>query len=148
MNDYMLDTNAFNNALDAGVSPAVLSQHGKLYITHIQLNEIQATRNQARLADLLAVFESLEQERVPTAAAVWDVSEFGGAEFGSGEGLYEKMLAELNRRNKNHHNNAQDILIALTAFKRGYVLVTNDRHLGDVLREFGGRAVSYEEFVQ
>ena len=149
MTSYMLDTNAFNRALDARVDPPTLSERGRLFITHIQRNEIQATCNEERLAALLAIFEAVEQENVPTAAAVWDVSEWGAAEFGSDNGSYERMLEALNRLNGNRrNNNAQDVLIALTALKRDYVLVTNDRHLGEVLREHGGRGILYEEFMR
>jgi NAD(P)-dependent dehydrogenase (short-subunit alcohol dehydrogenase family) len=50
---FMLDTNAFNRTLDGAVDPASLSSRGKLFVTHIQLNELRATRRSERLTDLL-----------------------------------------------------------------------------------------------
>ena len=144
---FMLDTNAFNRALDSGIEPKLLSGHGPLFVTHVQLNELQATKKTDRLDQLLSVFVSVEQEAVPTAAAVWDVSEWGGAEYGSADGSYDAMLAKLNSKNGNKKNNAQDILIAVTALKRDYILVTDDKDLAAVLLDFGGRAEAFDEFV-
>jgi hypothetical protein len=97
---FMLDTNAFNQALDSGLEPSLLSSRGALFVTHIQLNELQATKKTDRLSQLLGVFSAVEQETVPTAAAVWNVSEWGGAEWGSADGTYDAMLASLNGRNR------------------------------------------------
>ena len=145
----MLDTNAFNRALDSSVDPKLLSRRGALYVTHIQLNELQGTKKPAdRLDQLLRVFDSIEQERIPTSAAVWDVSEWGGAEYGSASGSYDKMLARLNQLNGGKRGNTRDILISVTALKHGYTLVTDDKDLKTVLLEFGGKAESFLEFTQ
>jgi len=143
---FMLDTNAFNRALDSDIDPKLLSCRGPLLVTHIQLNELQATRRIERLNQLLTVFSSVDQETIPTAAAVWGVSEWGGAEYGSAGGVYDEMLASLNKKNGNKNNNAQDILIAVTAYKRDFTFVTDDGDLSIVLREIGGVAETFEEF--
>ncbi|MFC4311237.1 type II toxin-antitoxin system VapC family toxin [Steroidobacter flavus] len=144
---FMLDTNAFNRALDKGIDPKTLSGRGHLCITHVQVNELQATKNSDRLTSLLSVFEAIEQESVPTAAAVWDVSEFGAAEWGGADGLYDKVLTSLSKRNNNKDNNVRDVLIGVTAIKRGLTLVTNDRDLATVVREHGGNSISFEELL-
>jgi len=143
---FMLDTNAFNCALDSDIDPKLLSRRGPLFVTHIQLNELQATKRTERLNQLLAVFTSVDQETIPTAAAVWGVSEWGGAEYGSAGGVYDAMLVSLNKRNGSKDNNAQDVLIAVTAYKHGYTLVTDDSDLSIVLRQIGGIAETFEEF--
>ncbi len=143
---FMLDTNAFNRALDIGVDPARLSRRGPLYVTHVQLNELQATKRTERLDQLLRVFEAVEQEAVPTSAAVWDISEWGAAEWGDAGGSYDEMLSRLNQLNGGKKNNAQDILIAVTALKRKFTLITDDEDLAAVLKEFGGSVESFEEF--
>jgi predicted nucleic acid-binding protein len=145
---FILDTNAFNRALDSGIDSALLSRRGKLYVTHIQLNELKATKRTDRLNQLLAIFDSVEQEAIPTSAGVWKISEWGGAEWGSAGGSYENMLKRLNQINGGKKNNAQDILIAVTALKHRYTLVTDDGDLSTVLREFGGSAESFDEFIQ
>src|SRR6266568_7586797 len=144
---FMLDTTVFNRVLDGAVDPASLSSRGKLFVTHVQLNELQATRRSERLKQLLGVFTAIDRERVSTAAAVWGVSEWGGAEYGDADGAYGTMLRSLNARNDSKDNNAQDILIAVTALKRGYTLVTNDRDLAAVFQESGGKAIAFEELM-
>src|SRR6185295_16789129 len=79
---FMFDTNAFNRAVDSGADPKLHAARGQLFVTHVQKNELLATKNTQRLEALLSVFEAVEQETVPTAAMVWDVSEWGGAEWG------------------------------------------------------------------
>lgn len=143
----MLDTNAFNIALDSGIEPTQLSNQGELYMTHVQLNEIQATRSDDRLKSLLSVFSSVEQEAVPTAAAVFDVSEWGGAEWGDGDGTYTAILNGLNTRNGGNRGNVRDALIAVTALKRNFTLVTNDSDLAEELENVNGSAISFDEFI-
>lgn len=146
---YMLDTNAFNCALDRGVDPKHLSRRGALYVTHVQLNELQGTKKPAgRLDQLLRVFGSVEQESIPTSAAVWGVSEYGGAEYGSAGGTYDRMLARLNQLNGSKRGNARDILIAVTALRHEYTLVTDDNDLKTVFLECGGNAESFLEFTR
>ncbi|HZF20487.1 MAG TPA: PIN domain-containing protein [Burkholderiales bacterium] len=144
----MLDTNAFNRALDGSVDPVSLSSRGKLFVTHVQLNEIQATPSKERLEQLLGVFAAVDQEKVPAAAAVWDVSEWDSAEWGGADGAYAAMLASLNARNNSKKSNARDVLIAVTALKRAYTLVTDDRDLAAVLQESGGKAITFEQLVR
>jgi predicted nucleic acid-binding protein len=146
---FMLDTNVFNRALDSGVDPTHLSRRGALYVTHVQLNELQATKKPAaRLDQLLRVFGSVKQESIPTSTAIWGVSEWGAAEFGPAGGCYDKMFARLNQLNGDKRGNTRDILIAVTALQRGHTLVTDDIDLKTVLLEFGGTAESFLEFTQ
>jgi len=147
MKQYMLDTNAFNIALDSQIEPKALHSKGNLFITHIQLNEIQATRNDDRLNALLGVFSAVEQEPVPTSAAIWGVSEWGGAEYGAADGLYDRLINDLNNINGGKRGNTRDALIAVTALKRGYTLVTNDNDLANVFRANGGNTETFEEFT-
>jgi len=145
----MLDTNAFNCALDSGVDPEALSSRGPLYVTHVQLNELQNTKKPAgRVDQLLSVFGSVEQESIPTSAAVWDVSEYGAAEYGSAGGAYDEMLARIDQLNGGRRGNMRDILIAVTALKHRYTLVTDDKDLKTVFLEFGGNAESFAEFTR
>ena len=147
MNKFMLDTNAINKVLDNGIKPAQLSLDRKLYITHIQLNEIQATNNTDRRNDLLTVFKSIKQEAKPTAAAVFDVSEFGDCEFGDGDGSYTSILSELNELNGGKRGNERDALIAVTAIKHRCILVTDDQDLKIAVTKANGSTLTFEEFV-
>lgn len=148
MNGFLFDTNVFNRLVDLGIEPAHLAAKGRLFTTHVQIDELQATRNAARAQALLDVFEKVPQERVPTAAALWNVSKYGEAEWGDAGGLYGRLLASLDARNGSKPNNAQDILTAVTAHKRQLTLVTDDKDLATVMRDHGGEAISVEEFIQ
>lgn len=143
---FIFDTNAFNEAIDSNVDPSRLSCRGALYVTHVQLDEIQATKKLDRRDALLKVFHAIDQEPVPTSAAVWGVSKWGGAEWGNAGGDYDGMLRRLNRLNGGKKNNVRDILIAVTALKREFTLVTDDKDLATVLEEFGGKVESFDEF--
>lgn len=117
MNGYMLDTTVFNHLVEGNVDPKSLPFNRPLYVTHVQLNEIQNTRDPAKLHILLAMFTAIESAQIPTASAVWDVSEYGEAEWGTADGFFELLLANLNGKNKSNPNNARDILIAETAIR-------------------------------
>ena len=104
------------------------------------------TRNETRLEALLSVFTSVEQEAVPTSAAVWSISEYGGAQYGNANGLYDTFLSELNDLNGGQRGNARDTLIAVTALNRNFTLVTNDSDLSTVFQSNGGTIETFEEF--
>ena len=144
---YLLDTVVFNRLVDLDIDPKTVARAGRIYVTHIQGDELQATRRPERAAALLRAFQEVEREQIPTAAAVWNVSKYGEAEWGDADGGYGRMLESLNRRNSSKSNNAQDVLTAITALRRGLTLVTDDADLAAVLREFAGRALSFSEFA-
>lgn len=148
MIDAMLDTNVINRVLDANVDPNSLSRVARMFLTHVQINELQATRNEDRLTKLIAAVESIDHVRIATSVAVWGESEWGESEFGGGgDNRFELMLDALNIRNGSKANNARDILIGLTALARGYTLVTNDADLSAVVSEFGGAVISFEDLT-
>jgi predicted nucleic acid-binding protein len=147
MPDYLLDTNAFNRSLDLNIDPSTITRRGAVFVTHIQVNELSATRRTDRQLALLEILQKIDPARVPTSAAVWNLSEWGGAEWGDANGLYQPLLAALNERNGAKSNNPQDALIGVTAISRGLTLVTNDADLAATVREMGGDVMSFEAFI-
>jgi predicted nucleic acid-binding protein len=147
MNGYMLDTNVFNYLVDREIEPSRVPAERQLFVTHVQINEIQNTRNSIRLQKLLAMFTAIESIQVPTASAVYGVSEFGECEFSSDDGMFESLLRKLNDQNKSKSNNVLDVLIAETAIKHRLTLVTDDRDLSEVIRKSGGTAVGLAELL-
>lgn len=136
MSDYMFDTNIFNRLLDGHADLTKL--HGKsCYATHIQFDEIQATKDSERRLKLVKLFSEVQTSQIPTESIVWDVSRWDMAKFSDGE-KYAAILMKLNSRNKAKANNIQDALIAETALVMGLVLVTEDGDLSEVFIEFGG----------
>ena len=84
---------------------------------------------------------------VPTESAVWGVSRWDEAKWTAEDNLYVPMKADLDKLNKNKANNVQDALIAETAIKGGYVLVTDDAHMIEVAKRYGGKCMSLGELL-
>ena len=84
---------------------------------------------------------------VPTESMVWGVSRWGEAKWTGNDNLYTPIKADLDALNKSKRNNVQDALIAETSIKGGYVLVTDDTHLIEVTKRYGGRCMSIDELV-
>jgi hypothetical protein len=167
----MFDTNAFNEMLDSRVSASELAHAVSAHATHVQHDEISRTGNEERRAALLEVFQdvvaasiptesfSLDNSRldqaklggervVPTASAVWGVSKWGQAWWGSEDGLYSVLKNELDQLNGSKKNNIQDALIAETALKANHVLITDDEDLTKIVRAHGGQCLSFEELMR
>jgi predicted nucleic acid-binding protein len=146
MNNYMFDTNVFNETLDQSVDVSSIG-NVTFYVTHIQLNEIQATKNQKRKEQLLKTFHEVKKTSISTESAVWDVSEWGNAKWGSANGMYQPIVNRLGELNKKKKNNTQDSLIAETAIINKQILVTNDKDLQQVVGEFGGTVIDLSTFL-
>jgi hypothetical protein len=139
----MLDTTEFNAVAKGQVTIFAYSGR-KLFATHVQLDEIDQTRDPQSRAQLRAAFDEIAAERMPTESAVWDVSKYDEAKYSAVDGLFERMLARLKELDpkKRHPNQHRDILVAETAIKKGLILVTGDRNLQTVVAEFGGHAIA------
>jgi hypothetical protein len=149
-NGLMLDTTVFNHVLRDGIELSRIPLDTPLYVTHIQRDEINALeKNPAKRAQLLVVFNGIPTTSVATESAVWDVSKLDEAKWGSSDdGLFEKLLSGLNGRNKGKENNNRDVLIAETAIRNGYILVSDDVDLSQVVREHGGQVLKLKEFIR
>ena len=118
MTSYMLDTNLFNDALDGKISVGEFSTL-HLLVTHIQRDELSATKNAARAAELYKVFDEIRPDQILTRSAVWDVSRFDQASYSSADGVLEKMLERLReldamagKKARDPANQHRDVLIA------------------------------------
>lgn len=130
MPSYMFDTNIFNNILDGVVEITKFHKKAHFYATHVQLDELRATSNTQRRQELIAVFEEVVGNKVPTESFVLGVSRLDEAKLGDEENdLYLKIKAEIDKLNKNKPNNIQDALIVETAIKNGFTLATHDSDL-------------------
>lgn len=142
----MFDTNIFNHVLDGGIDFARFVGKARFFATHVQFDELNRTRNEGRRTSLLGIFEKVPQETVPTETFVLDKSKLGGAKLGEGN-LYEKIKDELDRLNKGKPNNIDDALIAETAIKNQFTLVTDDGDLSRVAKQNGGSCTTLKEFL-
>jgi type I restriction enzyme S subunit len=68
--------------------------------------------------------------------------------------LYNKLLSKLQYldkkagKKKTLENQARDVLIAETCIKNNLVLVSDDKNLRRTIREFGGQAITLEQFLR
>jgi rRNA-processing protein FCF1 len=67
---------------------------------------------------------------------------------------YDEMIRKLIEfdekvgKKKPAENQARDVLIALTSIKNCLILVTEDKNLKKVTKEFNGQAITFEEFLE
>ena len=137
---YIVDTNIFNKLIDGTVNVSDLPSDGSYVATHIQIDEINNTKDNDRRARLFLVFAEMRPNIVPTESFVLDLSRLDYGKLSDGV-LYEKLKQELDALNKSKSNNAQDVLIAEVAIVNDYTLLTSDRHLAAVVERLGGKVV-------
>ena len=124
MRSYMFDTNVFNHLLDGMAELSTFVGRANFYATHVQIDELNRTRDEGRKAALLQVFEEVTSVRVPTESfvldasrldeaklggehvvptesAVWGVSKWGQCKWTSIDNLYDPMKSKLDQLNKN-----------------------------------------------
>ena len=165
-NSFMFDTNIFRHILDNSIDVSILKIKGDCYVTHVQLDELVATRDENLKNKLLKIFHQVVTSEVLTESMVWNVSRWdkgkwsddpsptesfvlgvsrlNQAKLGNG-GIYDQIKDELETL-KSKKNNIQDSLIAETAMKNGYILVTDDKDLMTVVNKIGGTAVTLQDF--
>ncbi len=140
---HILDTNIFNRLVDGAIALADLPDGGHLVATHIQIDEINSTKDLERRARLFLAFAQARPEIVPTETFVWDVSRWDQGKWSDGV-LYEKLKVRLDELNRSKANNPHDALIGEVAIINNFTLLTADRHLAQVVKELGGNVVLFE----
>jgi len=140
---YVVDTNIFNKLVDGVFRIEDLPSDGPYLATHVQIDELNNTKDAERRARLFLMFAEVRPQVVPTESFVWDVSRWDHGKWGDGI-LYEKLKHDLDALNKSKANNARDILIAEVAIANGYTLLTADRDLATIAEKHGGKVAYYE----
>lgn len=167
----MFDTCALNALLDAGIDVGALWHlKGRVFVTHVQLDEINNTKDEEKRKALLDVFQEATTGSVPTESlvlgasklggaklggdqivstesAVWGVSKFGQSKWTSHVALYAAIKEKLDKVNNGKKNNIQDALIAETAMKNKYILVTQDADLFRVVTFFKGAVCNLQSLL-
>ena len=142
MNKYLFDTNIFNRILDGDLDLNKMNNM-EIFVTHVQLDEIQATKNNVRRSQLVSIFSRVLCEELPTESWVLGISRLDEVKLSDGV-LYEQLLQKLNKLNKAKRNNRQDTLIAETAMANGITLVTDDHDLSQAISALGGTACNLD----
>jgi predicted nucleic acid-binding protein len=133
---YVVDTSLINKLVDGSVHADELPRDGSFVASHIQLDELNRTKNSQRRLELLQKFLETIAEVLPTESFLLGTSRFGQGKLGDGAS-YEAIKKELDSLNKGKANNSADALIAEVAMKNGYVLLTADFHLYEVAYAHG-----------
>jgi PIN domain nuclease of toxin-antitoxin system len=134
---FMIDTCIFNWLLDGDISRDQIPVRSRIFITHVQLDELNLTKCHIRRTELNRVLRKIRPKKVATESMVLGFSRLGGCKL-SDDTLYLEMLNKLDALNKSKKNNPSDILIADTALKSGFTLITSDRHLQSVMIAYNG----------
>jgi len=157
----MFDTNIFNKLLDENFDLSQLDDQGNFFTTHIQQDEMDAAPKADRKEKLREIFKEVSSQNtdpnsyIPkvgdhnfrTNSCVSDISRVNAAKLGDGI-TYLKLLSLLDADKPNQHdNNIKDALIGETALKSGLTLVTNDDSLLTRIKELGGNAITFGEFI-
>jgi hypothetical protein len=86
--------------------------------THVQFDELSATPDLSRRTRLLRIYQFLVKE-VPTSGAVWGVSKWGQAKYGTDQQNDDLVLLKAN-----NDKNIEDALISITAAENVEIFVT------------------------
>jgi predicted nucleic acid-binding protein len=144
---YLFDTNVFNRIFELEIEEEWFPRDAQYFMTHIQRDELAKTPDPLRRLHLMFVLSSVGPTSISTASAMWNVSKWDQCEWGSEDGLFQKMLKSLNARNGGKKNNGSDVLIGETALRNDCRLVTDDADLATVVREFHGKTMTFSEFL-
>jgi hypothetical protein len=139
---YVVDTCVFNWLADSSIKRGSLPSDGGFAITHIQVDEINKTKDEERRARLLLTQASLHCELLATRTLVFDVSRFDYTKPGDGK-LFRSLKTELDSLNGNKKNNSRDALIAEATIANGYVLLTADGDLRLATERHGGTVIFF-----
>lgn len=151
----MFDTNIFDHVVKGEMDIEPLLAEITVHATHVQLDELNKTPDTYVAPDgipyrekFLVLFQQVAQLQ-STESSVYDVSRFGMGKYG-GSSRVQEIQQKLVQRNKDKKrlNNAKDALIADTSIANGYVLITNDGDLYDVVKEMRGNVMTLAQLLQ
>jgi len=140
MTEYMLDTSAIGEIDDGAVSAlALYTANDDFYVTHVQEDELDAAGNYAPVLE--KVLDVVDADSVVTHGFISGISQSGRAGVGGGVKGIERKLSD------DDGNELMDAIIANTAIRNDYILVTHDSELRTVVNEeTPGQAISIAEF--
>jgi predicted nucleic acid-binding protein len=146
MKGYIFDTNIFNHILDGQVDLSFLEKIQPCYTTHLQNDELQATKDVDRKSRLLAIFKTIPQKEIATESFVLGHSGLGMAKLGKGN-LYNEIKKKLDDLNDGRSSNVNDALIAETAIINGLTFVTDDGDLYEVVNEYQSPCINLDALL-
>ena len=157
----MFDANIFDMVVAHPESVEMLRKCVDVYVTHVQSNQIDDTKsshpekweklNWARLQVVSEGSQSSGERVVPTKSSAWDITEWNGGEWTSDDNLIYQFTGPIspNKTNpKPYKRKITDALIAETAIKNGFTLVTEDKRLRKRASALGAECMSWEQLLE
>jgi len=139
---YVVDTNIINRLVDGTLEIEDLPADGDFVATHVQMDELNKTKDEERRAQLFIKFATTVKQVIPTESLVVGISRIGLSKISDGK-LFSSLRAALDSRNKGKPNNAHDAMIAEVAIVNGFILLTADQDLAQVAQAHGSKVRHY-----
>ena len=152
----MFDTNVFDELIDHPELIGLITGCVDVVATHVQRDEINQTTCQETKTKLCRVFGDIVPDEphtrgeglVSTESTVWNISKWNSAKWTKGDNLIARIRGAVSPyAEKRYGNRTRDALIAETAIKNGFPLVTEDTKLSKQVTSLGGRSMSWEQLL-
>jgi predicted nucleic acid-binding protein len=134
---YVVDTCIINKLIDGLMDAAELPTDGEFIATHVQIDELNRTKDQERRAKLSLMFAKLRSEVWETESFVLGTSRLDEAKLG--EAITFQSIKDALDARKKKPNNVQDALIAEVAISNNFTLLTSDKDLATVVQSLGAK---------
>ncbi len=143
--NFMFDTNVFDKILGGQIPISEIQRSidlgYKYFITHIQTDELSniPDNKKEKRAKLILFLSIVAPSLIPTESFVLGYTRSGFGKKGTA-GYYEKLLND-------KKTNVKDAIIAETAIKNGFTIITEDKHFIKKIKSLGGLVVDSKEFI-
>ena len=135
---YMLDTNIFNRLAEGALFMGDLPINGEFFATSIQIQELNATKDHAYRAILIAKFTEMGPKLDRVKTTLWGYASWSEGSWGGVGDYFRKIKDEMDMLNKNKASNSADALIGEVSISNHHTLITTDKHLAEVVEKHGG----------
>ncbi len=134
----ILDSNVFDDLINGTLDLKIL-QNRSVFITHVQVDEINECSDKEKRARLFNFMTEIRPEKIATESFIIGFSRLGSARLGDGD-LIEKLRGD-------NMQKTNDALIGETAIKNNLTLITNDKKFKKKVIELGGNALTVDELI-
>jgi Predicted nucleic acid-binding protein, contains PIN domain len=136
----IFDSNVFDDLITGKLDVEVVeSKSQEIYITHIQVDEINKCEDREKRGRLFNFMTQIRPEKIPTESFIIGTSRIGSAKIVDGN-----LIEELRGGN---YKKTNDALIGETAIKNNLTLITNDKKFKNKVIELGGKALTVDELL-
>jgi predicted nucleic acid-binding protein len=134
----MFDSNIFDDLVSGNMSLNLFNTANiKVYLTHIQIDEINNCKDLEKRAKLFLFMIELNPKKIATESFILGTSRIGSARLSDGN------IIEILRGGNLKHTN--DALIDETAIKNNLILITNDLTFQKKVEGLGGVVMNVKQ---